>query len=431
MIDNQALNSLIEQQIQQIVKSEIQARLSGRDLVTEIEQDLIQHAQDRITARFANIADMPDLIDAIKSSVAGLMEQGFIPDIASYVDTSLIKSLVDHKVESLVESIINNLLIDQSWQEKIESQINRQFVLRFSERLSLIDFDSMIGQHIDQSIEKWQHKLLENFATKGIKDTADQVELTVLPQGVNVENTLIARHAVIGQDLEVSGSLTVNSLVLKGSVNVDNRSWDELIENIVDRANQSLTQVWTDDLKQQVLLAISEQGIDFKDIVIDGQPLISDQILNPSIHDTNIQKLGRLRDLTVDGPASLGDTLKVRNQRVGINTDSPDMALSIWDDDVCLSAGKLSKSLAFIGTSRATTLAIGVNRGRQIEIDTDGLVTVKKLRIGNFKVGHEPRVPGYSGARGDIVFNSDPKPGEPFAWQCLGSFQWQPLKAVI
>lgn len=430
MIDNTALTELIEQQIAESVRSQVDAQLAGRDLVAEIQSDLIKHAQDRITAKFANISSMPDLVNTVKNSVADLMQQGMLPDIGAYVDTDVIEKLIDHKMESLVESAIDNLAVDPTWLKKIEAQINRQFMLKFAERLSVIDFDSMIGCHIDQGIEKWQQKFLTDFATHGIKDTANELELTVLPGGINVENTMVARNAVIGQNAEVAGDLTVNNLILRGSVNVDNHSWDELAQNVADRADQILTDQWSASLKQQIISDISQQGISFQDVRLDGQPLISGHVLNPAIHDTNIQKLGRLRELTVGGTTSLNDTLKVHNQRVGINTDCPDMALSIWDDDVCLSVGKLAKALAFIGTSRAHSLAIGVNRGRQIEISADGLVTVKNLRIGNFRVGHESKVPGYSGARGDIVFNSDPRPGEPFAWQCLGAYQWQPLKAM-
>lgn len=430
MIDNKIINDLIEQQIKQSVEQAVAAQLKDRDLIAELQQDLVAHARDRITARFANIGDMPDLISTVQSSVKNLMQDGHLPDLKSYVDMDQMKSHMDHQIEQLVESMIDNLMLDPIWISKIETQINRLFAAKFSERLSLVDVDSLIGTHIESGIDKWRAKLLEDFSTHGLKDQAQDIELTLMPGGVTVENTLVSRHAVIGQDAEVNGNLTVNNLILKGSVNVDNRSWDELTRHISDHANSSLTEAWADQLKKQVVKLIQEKGIDFSSVKIDGHPLVNGTVLSESIRDTNIQQLGILRNLTVAGSAALGETLKVDSHRVGINTDTPDMALSIWDEEVSVSVGKLSKNLAYIGTSRLQNLAIGINRGRQIEIDADGLVTVNKLKIGHFRVGHEPKVPGYSGARGDIVFNSDPRPGDPFAWQCLGSYQWQPLKAM-
>jgi len=430
MIDNTALIDLVENQIKASVQQQVDRQLQGRDLVSELEQDLVTHAKDRITARFANIGSMPDLVAAVQDGVRSLILQGALPDLASYVDHVVLKDLVDRKMESLVESTINNLVIDPDWLEKIEAQINRMFVLKFSEKLSMIDFDSLVGAHIDQGIEKWSSKFTQDFRSTGITDLAIDTELTVMEGGVNVQNTLVARDAVIGSNVDIAGDLTVNNLVLKGSVNVDNRSWDELTEHVAVMANQTLTQQWQEDLKKQIVDLVKQQGINFQDIRIDGQPLIQGTKLNDAIKDTNIQQLGRLRELTVDGSVSLNNTLKVISGRIGVNTDTPDMALAVWDEDVAVSVGKLAKGLAFMGTSRSQNLAIGVNRGRQIEINTDGIVSIKQLRLGNFRIGHESRVPGFSGARGDILFNSDPKPGDPFAWQCLGAFQWQPLRAA-
>lgn len=430
MIDSKIINDLIEQQIKQSVEQQVSAQMKDRDLVEELQKDLIAHARDRITARFANISDMPDLISTVQSSVKNLLQNGHLPEIKSYVDVDQLKMQIDHKVESLVESMIDNLVLDQAWIEKIETQINRLFALKFSERLSLMDINSIVGDHIELGIDKWRTKLLEDFRTNGLCDQADTTELTLVPGGVTVENTLVSRDAVIGGDAEVNGNLTVNNLILKGSVNVDNRSWNELTQHISDLANASLTKDWADTLKQQVVEMIQKEGIDFPSVKIDGRPLVDGTVLSESIRDTSIEQLGTLRNLTVSGTAVLTDTLKVNSKRVGINTETPDMALSVWDEEISVSVGKLSKNLAYIGTSRLQNLAIGINRGRQIEIDADGLVTVNKLKIGHFRIGHESKVPGYSGARGDIVFNSDPRPGEPFAWQCLGSFQWQPLKAM-
>jgi len=199
---------------------------------------------------------------------------------------------------------------------------------------------------------------------------------------------------------------------------------------IQNRVEQSLTEEWRKGLVKQVLDLARTEGIDFAEIKIDGVTVISGNALGHRITESNLEKIGTLRDLTVAGNTKLNETLNVNRRRVGINTSDPEMALSVWDEEVSLIAGKIAPQQAFIGTGRMTSLSIGVNRTAYIDIDTEGLVSVKKLRIGQHRISYEPQVPGYSGTRGDIVFNSDPKPGSAFAWVCLGAFKWQPMKSA-
>jgi len=132
----------------------------------------------------------------------------------------------------------------------------------------------------------------------------------------------------------------------------------------------------------------------------------------------------------VIGDTDLADTVHVRSRRLGINTVDPEMALSVWDEEVAMVGGKFRQNHAFLGTARQQNLSIGVNRKAWLDIDTDGLVSVKNFRIDRHRISFAAQVPGYSGTRGDIVFNSDPNDGQPFAWVCLGAFRWQPLKAA-
>jgi hypothetical protein len=55
---------------------------------------------------------------------------------------------------------------------------------------------------------------------------------------------------------------------------------------------------------------------------------------------------------------------------------------------------------------------------------------VKNLRVGRHRIVHEAEMPGYSGTKGDIVFNSNPKGDGVWAWQCLGAFRWIPLRTA-
>jgi hypothetical protein len=430
MLENTAVQQLIETQIKSAVDQYVQHILADTDWAQEIENRIVKYVQDRILAKFANMSSMPDLVETVKSSVQTLMTQGHVPGIQNYVDDSIISATVDRSVESFVTQTIDQLSVDPDWLTKIETLINQTYVRKLAERLHEVDITAMIGQHIDNGINRWQDRLLADFKTRGIADLATATELTVMDGTVVVESELATTAATVEKDITVKGTAILNNLSVRGTINTDNKSWQILSDHIADKTLAQISEQWRTDIIDQVLTLAKEQGIEFAQVLIEGNPLINGNALNSAITDSNIQQLGTLRSLSVTGPVNLNNAVNVVGRRLGINTEQPEMALSIWDEEVGVIAGKFSKQTAFVGTSRATALNIGVNRTPSIEIDTDGLTTVKNLRVGRHIYTHAATMPGYSGTRGDIVFNSDPKPTEPFAWQCLGAFRWVPLRSA-
>ena len=424
MLDNMSLDSLIEQQIKTVVEARVQAILAQPEWIDNLEQRITKYAQDRIVGRFANISTVPDLIDAVQGSVRKLFDQGHVPGLETYVSPSKITQAIDNGIQALVNAAIDNLVIDTEWQNKIERSVNHIMTMRLSDRLSSIDINSLIVSHIDAGIDRWQDRLKRDFRTNGISDQASNIELTVLDGVVVVERDFVAKNIQVEQDL------IVNNLVVSGVINTDNRSWNELKDVISQQVLTATTEQWRQDLVDQVVLESRTAGINFDSVMVDDQPLIENKTLSAAVVDSHLQSIGTLRDLRVAGTAQFGQTMQVSGRRVGINTQDPEMALAVWDEEVSIIAGKLSKQQAFVGTARLQNLAIGVNRTPQIEIDVDGLTTIKQLRLGRHRISHAGTVPGYSGTRGDLVLNSDPKPGTPFAWVCLGAFQWQSLHSA-
>lgn len=341
-----------------------------------------------------------------------------------------IRDAVDQSIEGYVEKTIAQLTLDPNWVEKIENLINQNFARKFNEKLNTLDVRELLRSHIDAGFDRYQEKLIKTFRTHGLADTARTIELELSDGCVSVKNNLDTKDLTVTNDAKVNGTLDINNLCVRGSINTDNRSWNELASVIQGRVTDGLTQEWKDALAQQVLELASTQGIEFSDVQINGTPLVSDNTLNGKITETEIQKTGVLRELTVAGNAKLNETLNVNRRRVGINTQDPEMALSVWDEEVSVIAGKIAPQQGFIGTARLTPLSIGVNRTAAIDIDTDNGVAVKKLRIGQHRISFESQVPGYSGTRGDVVFNSNPRPESPFAWTCLGGFKWQPVNGA-
>jgi hypothetical protein len=375
-------------------------------------------------ARFANISTVPDLVATVERSVGQLFDQGRIPDVSQYVDSTKLNSAVDSGIQVLVDTTISNLVVDPAWLNKIEQIVNQNMSQQFLRKLSDLDINSLLVSTIDAGIDRWQDRLKKDFRTQGIVDLANEIELTVMDGVVVVEKDFVAKN------IQVEKDLIVNNLIVSGAINTDNRSWNELKDVISKQVLTATTEQWRQDLVDQVIEQSKTTGINFNTVMIDNQPLIENNTLGTTVVDSHLQSTGTLRSLKVAGAAQFGQTMHVAGRRVGINTQDPEMALAVWDEEVSIIAGKLSKQQAFVGTARLQNLAIGVNRVPQIEIDADGLTTIKQLRVGRHRISHAGTVPGYSGTRGDLVLNSDPKPGTPFAWVCLGSFQWQSLHSA-
>jgi hypothetical protein len=267
--------------------------------------------------------------------------------------------------------------------------------------------------------------LLKNFTSTGILDQSTKRELTVMDDVVVVENCLTANS------IEAVDSVRVQNLVVTGSINTDNESWAALASNISQKTLDQLTTEWNKDLVDQVVKQIQNHGINFEEVRIKGEKVIDGNQLNRVVTESNLQSVGTLKTLTVRGEAKFNnDTLNVLNKRLGVNTDSPEKALSVWDEEVSVVIGKHKLNQAYIGTNREQGVVIGVNREPQIEINIDGLTRIKQLQVGLHKISHATQVPGWSGTRGDMVFNASPGADRVFAWVCLGSYNWQVLKSA-
>jgi hypothetical protein len=266
--------------------------------------------------------------------------------------------------------------------------------------------------------------LLENFVSTGIVDQASGTELTVMDGVVVIENQLTTNN------LEIVEHARIKNLVVTGSINTDNQSWQALVADISDKTLQRLTAEWQQDLVEQVRQSISEQGIEFEQVTVGGEALVTNNTLSAVVTESRLQSVGSLRTLEVRGESRLNNTLNVLNKRIGINTDAPEKALSVWDEEVSIVIGKHKLNQAYFGTNRDQAVTIGVNREPHVEINTDGLTTIKKLQVGLHKISHAPQVPGWAGVKGDMVFNSNPSADRVFAWVCLGAHRWQSLRSA-
>jgi len=339
------------------------------------------------------------------------------------IDQKTIEQLVLKAVQDNILSAVENMAQDPGWLAKIEQLINQTVAYQTISKVSSIDINTIIKERVDENMEKFHSKMREDFSSVGIKDQATQTQLTIMDDHTVFENNLTAK------DLTIADSARIQNLVVVGSVNTDNQSWQALAADISEKTFAQFTEKFQDDLVQQVAKHIKINGIDFDRITVGNQLLVDNGSLSGAITESNLQTVGNLKNLTVAGETHLNETVNVLRKRIGVNTEEPEMAVSIWDEEVAINIGKNKLNQAYIGTSRAQGIVIGTNRSPQIEITADGLTQIKKLQVGVHRISHNDKVPGWSGTRGDIVFNSNPTDSV-FAWVCLGNFKWQPLKSA-
>jgi hypothetical protein len=425
MLDTVAIEQLVKEQITKQVTEQISVVLGSDQWLAAFEQRIIEYVQARVMARFANAEYLPEITNTVKFSVGELFKNGAIPGIDQYVDTTTIKRAIDTAVEQLVDSSIEVLGQDPVWLAKVENQINQAVVGRVAMQFGQIDVNPIIKERVDENMHLFQQEILNNFASTGISDQAGSCQLTIMDDVIVVKNQLTSR------ELTVAGAAVIQDLVVKGSVNIDNSSWDLLATGISEKTINQLSNEWKTLLTAQVADQIKTNGIEFDSVTVNGEALVTGNTLAKSITETNIKSLGTLNTLTVDGESTFNNqTLAVLNKRIGVNTLSPEMALSVWDEEVSIVIGKSKANEAYIGTNRAQSVAIGVNRQPQIEITPNGLTRIRQLQVGVHRIGHAAQVPGYAGTKGDIVFNSDAGDSPVFAWVCIGGHRWKTLKSA-
>ena len=304
----------------------------------------------------------------------------------------------------------------------LEKSINQHIEAKFSDDSFLIKLGSLINQAVNSRLEKLDlseqidNKVTEYFTTS-IVNQSTKPQLTITDKYVVNENEFITNDLSVERDLEVKGSLS-----LRGRINVDNPSWDELKQHIrssvvAEIGNQSRT-----DLIEDVKKSVFHEGVAVENALVDGEPIVNVDTLASKITESKLKSVGTLRELDVKGTTTLNnETLNVLNTRVGINTEKPTMALEVWDQEVAVSIGKVQKDTGFIGLRKRGDLHIGVNQTGDIQINEEGVVRINKLKIGRNTVSWSNGVPGYAGILGDIVFSTNKVAN---GWRCTGGHNW-------
>jgi hypothetical protein len=381
------------------------------DLLTSLAGQITQDVIDQLPHT---------LLDNVKAIIASQ------PPVAaaSTAPQGSIQQLIEQQILATVTAEIPKMMADPNWLMSLNSLITQIISKQVASSLATINLSEIAQQALTLNREQVIDLI------PGIQDQSTSKEMTLMPGIVVVENELVVKNLEVVENTRVSHMTVTGDLTVTGTINTDNSSWKDLAASISQTAQQQLADTWKTTMKNEIVNDIKTSGIEITSALIDGRPLFDNGTLTPQIQKSNLTSVGSLTELVVNGEAQIGP-VHITSNRLGINTDSPEMALSIWDEEVSIVAGKKSQNQAFIGTSRNQNLVIGVNNNGCITVDVDGTTTINKLRVGRNQIGHTAVVPNWSGTKGDIMFNSNLGNDGIFGWICLGAFKWQTLKSAV
>jgi len=267
--------------------------------------------------------------------------------------------------------------------------------------------------------------IIQNFGSTGIDDRSSKVQMTLIDEGVVVENRMIT----LG--LEVRGTTVLEGdLLIQGNVPPSSKFYTSIIDNAVAGVKNSMDSAFFGDYSSVIFDKIREEGLDLNRITLNGVEIITGNKLNYGIYDTNITRLGMVKDLQTTGETYLSEQLYVGKNKVGIGTIEPANSLTVWDQEVELGFGKRLKDTGWIGTPRNQDLILSANNQDNLTLATDGSVHVNKLTINKVSVTSSPGVPASDQPRGTVAFNENPAPGQPIGWVSLGGGAWSKFGTI-
>jgi len=326
------------------------------------------------------------------------------------------------QTRTLVEAQVQQRLSTVDFQQAITDSVSTIVADRMTEfvfppnsidpaALKLLDL-KITGDNISGGI-------IENFSSTGIDDRASQVALTILDDSTVIENNLLTK------DLTVEGSMTINGkFVVNGSVPEDTEFFRKLVAGATSHTLTSLDHSLFNNYSTLIFDKIKQDGLDLTKITLNGQEIAKSNALGSAIVNSNLQTLGELRELRVGGESLLAQTLYVTPKRVGINTIEPSAALSVWDDEIEIVAKKKSRDVGMLGTTRQQKLILTANNKDNIVLSDDGSAQIDHLKIGSMQFTTSNAPPNFVSERCHVVWNTNPSPGGPMGWICLGGANW-------
>ena len=397
-----SLKGSIEAELRNKISDEVVKTIANTEVNIIVERIITQRLNERV-AEFN-----------IETKTRQQLEQT-LTQITNQLSTGLAKS-ANEQITAEVARRVAVMDIGPIIQGIVENKINN-LVQTGAFGKESIDHSSINFKGFKFSGDVVKGGIIENFGSTGIDDRSTQVQMTLMDQAVAFEKAVWTPSAIIKGKLTVEGDL-----VVLGDIDSNSPAANTLANMAVEKikADTELLELHSDAM----LASIGQNGIDLKRITQDGREIINGNQLGYHITDSNLQRVGMLRDLQTQGEALLSDTLYVTGKRVGINTIEPSAVFVVWDEEVELVITKHSSDTGYIGMPRFQRLVLGANNKDNLILDTDGSVEIENLRVGNTPMSSATAIPDYNAITGTIVWNENPAQGGPVGWICLGATRW-------
>jgi len=402
LIDN--LKTSIELELRNKISEEVIRKIASTELNSVVESLVTQQLTDRIT-KFNFEATTKQQLDKLVGQLTSQISTG----LASAANEKISIEITRQIAATDINAIINNQTAN-----KINTMISGGSFPTQSIPHTSVNFKNfaMTGDNIKGGI-------IENFGSTGIEDRSTHVQMTLMDHAVAFEGPVWAPEIKVKGKLIVDGDLLIN-----GDIAVTSAGFTKLVDysarQVTENLNSELFQTYSNLIHKNLL----ETGIDLDSITQGGKEIIKGNQLGYHITDTNIQRLGIVKDLQSSGENLLSNTLYITNKRVGVNTIEPSSALTVWDEECEIVAAKRKQDTGYIGTIRNQKLIVGSNNKENIMLGTDGSVQISKLIVNNISISSAPITPNSDGQFGQLMLNENPNPGGFIGWVCLGGTRW-------
>jgi len=267
--------------------------------------------------------------------------------------------------------------------------------------------------------------IIKQFSSAGIEDKSTSVQMTLIDEGVIIENKVVA----LGLDIHGTTILR-GDVVIEGEVPERSKFYTSIIDNAVKGVKESMDSAFFGDYSSVIFEKIKQEGLDLNKITLNGTEVIVGNKLNYGITDSNITRVGLIKDLQTQGETYLSEQLYVGKNKVGIGTIDPGNSLTVWDQEVELGFGKRLKDTGWMGTPRNQDLIISANNKDNLVLTADGQVKVNKITVNKVTITSYPSTPSDDQPKGTVAFNENPAIGQPIGWVSLGNGVWSKFGIV-
>lgn len=402
IVDN--LTVSIEQQVRDAVTGEIINKLAS----VEFEKIIASVIDAQIAARtqkYSFEATTQASLERQVTKAVDNLEKTFLPEANKQIAAEINKQLASVDVKRVTENLVEN---------KLASLIAAKTFPDNSIPHTTVNFKgfTLTGDQIKGGI-------IERFGSTGIEDRSTFVQLTLMDHASVFEGPVFAPSASFTGDVTIDGNLT-----LRGTLAEDAPVVDQLVTLSSNRVRDSLNADLFRSYSSIIEDNIRQNGLDLDRLTQGGREVIKGNQLGYHITDTNIQRVGIIKDLQTSGESLLINTLYVTDGRVGVNTMDPSAVVSVWDQEVEINLGKRSQDVGYIGTPRYQKLVLSSNNKDNLTLDAEGGVSVNSLTVGKISITSSREVPNYPGTIGQIILNEMPASGGVIGWVCLGDTLW-------